>query len=189
MTLMVSICAICGGAFTAAGDICYACRIATTRATRPRVAAADGGNAARPLLTVRDLALLDRLLLLQPQRKGAIATAMIEKIGRSQVLPDDAPAPDVARLGSRIVFSIDGNPPEARVLVLPIWQVAAGWALPVTTPRGLALLGHGAGTEVAAPRSCGASERLCILSVAGQPEAAVLAGSGMGSGPGDIATP
>jgi hypothetical protein len=50
-------------------------------------------------------------------------------------------------------------------------HAAAGWRLPVTTPRGLALLGRTAGDVIAAPWRDGDAERLHLLEVPHQPEA------------------
>jgi transcription elongation GreA/GreB family factor len=185
MTLVVSICALCGGAVAAAVEICSVCVVAAdTVATAARAAerrsAGDADSPARPVLTARDFAALERFARLRVGWDDPAARALLEALDRSRVVPADAVAADVAALGSRVIFSVDDRPPEARVLVLPARHAAAGWTLPVTTPRELALLGRAAGAVVTAPWPDGtATERLRVLAVV----------RGGGEGTGDIVAP
>ncbi len=193
MTLEVSICSDCGGAFAARLSTCYGCATAAAAAHAgegwPEVpdAGAEEGDARRPVLSVRDFAALERLARLRLRPDDPISAALLRKLDRCRVVRADAIGADVATLGSRVVFSADGGPPEARVLVLPTRTSAAGWTLPVTTPRGLALLGHAVGAVVPVAGEDGSvGETLHLLSVAYQPEAAEAAAAMVrGGGAGD----
>jgi len=173
MALEVSICASCGGAFAAPLDLCYACFHAVkktapdTGARRRSLADAD---IAYPLLSARDFALLERLARLRLRADDPVSRALLAKLDQARVTVPDAAAPNAASLNSRVVFSAGAAPAEARVLVLPEDHSPAGWTLPVTTSRGLALLGLVAGAAVTATRGDGLHERLRLLAVSPQPE-------------------
>jgi regulator of nucleoside diphosphate kinase len=168
---LVSICTVCGNAVAASVKVCYACDTAVAPAT-PSARGAVGG---RPTLSVCDFTALERFARLRLRLTGPVYAALLSKLEQSRMLPVDAAVPDVASLGSRVVFSVDGGQAEARVLVLPTQHSPAGWTLPVTTPRGLALLGHVPGTVVTAVRQGGAAESLRLLAVTYQPDAAAAA--------------
>ena len=157
MTSVVSICVVCGDAVAAPVEVCYACDTAAVPATPScSVAARD-----TPVLTVRDFAVLERFARLRLRPNDPVSAALLAKLDRSTIFPIDTIAPNVATLGSRVIFSVDGGPPEARVLVLPARHCPAGWTLPVTTPRGLALLGHASGALVSATRQDGSVAAWC----------------------------
>lgn len=170
MSFIVSICTICGGAVAASVEICYACTAAYTaiasRASEEWRSEADGGISALPMLTVRDFAALERFARLRLRPEDPAAQRLLEKLDQVQVVPTGELAADVVALGARVIFSVDDGPPETRLLVLPTQRAAAGWTLPVTAPRGLALLGHSAGTVTMADRPGSATgESLRILTV------------------------
>jgi transcription elongation GreA/GreB family factor len=166
---MVWICASCGGAFAVPLDICHACAalLSTTTARAGRRRQQPGGTAARPVLRARDAVALQRLLHSSQHSGEALFDALRAKLDDSCIMPPEAVSAETASLGSRIVFSASGGTAQARVLVLPRDHSPAGWTLPVTTPRGLALLGHAAGAVVTAEGSR-AEETLRLLAVAGQ---------------------
>ena len=146
MALMVSICASCGGAFAAPLDICHACAaLLSTTAIR---AGLQRQPAAGPVLRARDAVALHRLLHLGQRMGEAVSRALRAKLEDARITPPEAMPADAACLGSRVVFSANGGAAEARVLVLPRDHSPAGWTLPVTAPRGLALLGEAAGAVV-----------------------------------------
>jgi regulator of nucleoside diphosphate kinase len=183
VTSVISICVMCGDAVAAPVEVCYACNTAAVPATPSwSVAAPD-----TPVLTVRAFAVLERFARLRLRPNDPVSAALLAKLDRSTIFPIDAIASNVATLGSRVVFSVDGGPPEARVLVLPARHSSAGWTLPVTTPHGLALLGHAPGARVLAIRRDGAAETLRLLAVADQPEAAAAAEAVRGSGDAEAA--
>jgi len=171
VTLDVSICTICGGALAARVEICYACAIAyaaiASRAAVARPSSADDAVLSTPpVLTVRDFAALERFARLQLRPDDPAAEALLEKLSEAQVVPTGTLARDFVALGARVIFSVDDGPPETRLLVLPTQHAAAGWTLPVTAPRGLALLGRPAGAVAIADRPGSVSgESLRILAV------------------------
>lgn len=171
MALIISICDFCGTAVTALVETCYACDTAGARAMTTALRPDGALDATGAVLTVRDFAALERFARLRLLPDDPAARALLGKLDGSRIVRVDAVDPDVATLGSRVVFAVDGGQPEARVLVLPTQHAAAGWTLPVTAPQGLALLGRTAGDVVAATRRDGAAERLYLLDVLHQPEA------------------
>jgi len=187
----ISTCAVCGGAFVAPSERCYACTtaidaIAATRVAGHRGSAGDAATGA--VLTVHDFAILQRIARLRPD--DPIAATLIEKLDQSAVMAADAVTAGVVTLGSRVVFSADGGPWEARMLVLPTQHAATGWTLPVTAPRGLALLGRPAGAVVTVRRGDGSTEHLRILAVFWRREEAIeVPGSGGAPHPADRREP
>ena len=168
MNFIVSICAVCGNAIAARTSVCYACDTAVPSAT----VSVQGATAGAPVLSVRDFTALERFARFQLSPTGPVHDALLSKLEQSRMLPADAVMPDVASLGSRVVFAVEGGRAQGRVLVLPTQHSPAGWTLPVTTPRGLALLGHLPGTVVTAIRRDGTAESLRLLAVTYQPDAA-----------------
>lgn len=182
MTLVVSICAVCGCAVAAPVNLCYACHVSGGQpAPAPRAA-----DAASGILTVRDFAALERLARLQLGPDNPAALALVQKLDRARIVRVDAIGADIATLGSRVVFASRTEVPEARVLTLPAQHAAAGWTLPVTTPRGMALLGRAAGSEFAVTGRDGTREQLRLIAVVQQPEAAALATSSPSRGVGRV---
>lgn len=170
MTFQVSICSVCGNAVAAPAKVCYACDTAMAPATT----SAAGPTIGAPVLSVRDFTALERFARLRLSPVGAAYAALLAKLEQSRMLPIDAVVSDIASLGSRVVFSVDGNAAEGRVLVLPSRHSPAGWTLPVTTPRGLALLGHAPGALVTAVCRDGTAETLRLISVTHEPDEAAV---------------
>ncbi|MFD1112053.1 hypothetical protein [Pseudoroseomonas ludipueritiae] len=168
MALMVSICASCGGAFAAPLDICHACAaLLSTAAIRRQP---PEGAPARPVLRARDAVALQRLLHAGQRIGEAACRALRAKLDHACVAPPEAVPVEAACLGSRVTFSINGGAAQARVLVLPRDHSPAGWTLPVTAPRGLALLGESAGAVVTV-QGARAAETLRLLAVGQQRDA------------------
>jgi regulator of nucleoside diphosphate kinase len=131
----------------------------------PATASSHPITVGAPVLSVRDFTALERFARLQLPPSGAIYAALLAKLEQSRMLPVDAAVSSIASLGSRVVFSVDGSTAEGRVLVLPSRHSPAGWTLPVTTPRGLALLGYAPGAVIAAVRRDGTAEALRLIAV------------------------
>jgi regulator of nucleoside diphosphate kinase len=137
-----------------------------------RTARRESLDAEAVVVTARDFMVLEELARLWLRPHEPAARALVEKLERCHVVPPDAVATDVVTLNSRVVFNAEGGEAEARVLVHPGEHAVPGWSLPVTTPRGLAILGRRAGSTVTAERHGTGAERIRILSVAYQPEEA-----------------
>ncbi|MBV1796181.1 hypothetical protein [Siccirubricoccus sp. G192] len=167
MSVIPMTCASCGAMLGAAGDACRRCGEAAIRASHhePR----DGEGV---VVTARDFMLLDELARLRLRPDSPAARELLGKLERCQVVSLDQVEADIVTLDSRVVFSVDGGAEEQRVLVHPDGHTLPGWSLPVTTPRGLAMLGLRAGSTTMAERHGGSTERIDILLVAYQPEEA-----------------
>lgn len=123
------------------------------------------------LLTSKDFSILDVMLErclglddpLRPilQRKLADATV---------VFHDDIPA-DVVTLNSRVRYRIDDKPSETRIVSHGEMRGLVGSFLPVTHPRGVALLGLAVGQSFALERREQGVECVHLLDVIYQPEA------------------
>jgi regulator of nucleoside diphosphate kinase len=175
VALVVSICAVCGGAVAAPVETCYACDVTDTDAASSAARSCRDLPDAPAVLTMRDFAALERFARLCLDPDTPAARAVLAKLDCARIVRIEAVAANIATLGSRVVFSAEDDRPEARVLVLPARHSAAGWTLPVTAPRGTALLGRPAGTVVSAVRRDGGTERLRLLAVVQQPEAGRIA--------------
>ena len=174
MPLVISICTICGGAVSALVETCSACSAVMDILALPR----QSGELScrvdadmRPVLTVRDYAVMERLARLRLSPDDPTTRATLEKLNQCHIVRSENVAGDIATLGSRIVFSTDDGWPEMRVLVLPAQHASAGWTLSVTAPKGIALLGLRVGSLITAIRRDGVTERLHLLAIVHQPEA------------------
>lgn len=84
---------------------------------------------------------------------------------------DDVPV-NVATLSSRVTFSVNGRDPDTRVIAHDHMSSPIGMFLPITTARGLALLGLSEGQEFVMTDVEGNEERIKLHDVHYQPEAA-----------------
>ncbi len=124
------------------------------------------------ILTTKDFTILevmrDRCLgmddPLAPILKRKIESAVV-------VFRDDVPV-NVATLSSRVTFRVDGREPDTRVLSHDRTTSPVGMFLPITTPRGLALLGLAEGQDFVLTNHEGRDERVVLEKVQYQPEAA-----------------
>ncbi len=163
---VISICAVCAAAIAAQAEICFACRMAESamaaRATGGEVAQPDA--CTRPQLTVRDFARLERLARPEMRPDAPPARDLLALLDEARIVRTGCLPPGVAALGSRVIFAAGEAEPQARVLMLPGPRARAAWALPVSSPHGLALLGRRAGAEVTVRREEGTPpERLRLL--------------------------
>ena len=123
-------------------------------------------------LTPKDHAVLDTLLERCLEPGGAYAALLRRKLAGAEVQTARNIPANVVTLDSRVLYRVDGGPAETRIVA----QSAAGGPvvgllLPVTTMRGLALLGMAEGESVAIDEG-GAEIVLSVQTVAYQPEAA-----------------
>lgn len=91
------------------------------------------------------------------------------------VFPHDVPA-NVATMFSRIAFRLDGGASDTRILSPEGAALPMGMYLPISTLRGLALLGLAEGQEFRLTNLNGDEERIILEKVLYQPEAAKHAG-------------
>jgi regulator of nucleoside diphosphate kinase len=124
------------------------------------------------ILTTKDFTILevmrDRCLgtgdPLLPLLKRKIDSALV-------VFRDDMPE-NVATLSSRVAFSVNGREADTRVISHDRTAPTVGLFLPLTTARGLALLGLSEGQEFRMQNRDGMEETILLQKVLYQPEAA-----------------
>lgn len=116
-------------------------------------------------LAAKDYAALAALLE-DPQHEALEARTLIErKLADADIMIGSAIDARMAQIGSRLLFRINDSPAYERTLVLNA-TAAARAELPVTLPRGLALLGLIAGQSARVP-GADASETVYLDAVLG----------------------
>lgn len=124
------------------------------------------------ILTTRDRSILNLMLQRAGGRDPALAALLRRKLETAEVVSPDAIPADVATLDSRVAFSVDGGKIETRILSDDRSASAVGLFLPVTRPRGLALLGLAEGESLRLADREGREARIRLEKVCYQPEAA-----------------
>ncbi|HEY6630707.1 MAG TPA: nucleoside-diphosphate kinase [Rhizobiaceae bacterium] len=124
------------------------------------------------ILTTKDFTILEVMLDRCLGTGDPMRALLSRKIDAATVVFRDDVPPDVATLRSRVTFAIDGREPDTRVLSHDRMNAPIGLYLPITTLRGLALLGLAAGQAFFLAKPDGGEERIVLEAVAYQPEAA-----------------
>ncbi|MEQ8295292.1 MAG: nucleoside-diphosphate kinase [Nitratireductor sp.] len=124
------------------------------------------------ILTTKDHTILEVMLERCLGQDDPMAALLKEKLDAARVVfGDDIPA-TVATLNSRITFSVDGREPDTRVISHERMQSPVGLFLPLTSLRGLALIGLSEGQLFRFAGQEGVQETIVLESVLYQPEAA-----------------
>lgn len=124
------------------------------------------------ILTTKDISILETMLERNPETTSPLASLMRAKIADATVVfRDDVPETAVT-LNSRVSYRVDGGEPDTRIVAQAHMNSAVGCFLPVTTMRGLALLGMTQGETVRIPGRGRVMEEIELLAVLHQPEAA-----------------
>ena len=124
------------------------------------------------ILTTKDFTILEVMRDRCLGKDDPLAPILRRKIETATVMfREDIPA-DVATLSSRITFSVDGRDPDTRVLSHDRMTSPVGMFLPITIPRGLALLGLAEGQEFVLADGEDDELRVLLQAVHYQPEAA-----------------
>ena len=124
------------------------------------------------ILTTKDFAILEAMLDRCLGTEDPMTPIIRRKMNTAQVLfRDDVPA-DVATLDTRLVFSVDGREADTRVISADRRTAPIGLLLPITTLRGLALLGLTEGQSFSLAGQDGVEETVLLEKVLYQPEAA-----------------
>lgn len=122
-------------------------------------------------LTFRDWAILRAMLDRRPA--GDPLTPLLRrKLAACAVVAGEELSPEIVTLDSRIVFTVDDGPADTRILVRAETAGSVGLSIPVTTPRGLALLGLRKGETGLVEREDGSMEAVRVEDVLFQPDAA-----------------
>jgi regulator of nucleoside diphosphate kinase len=91
-----------------------------------------------------------------------LAPILKRKIESATVMfRDDIPV-NVATLSSRVTFSVNGREPDSRIISHDRMNSPIGMFLPITTARGLALLGLSEGQEFTVADADGKEERILL---------------------------
>lgn len=123
------------------------------------------------ILTTKDFTILEAMRERHADPRDLLAPILARKLKAARmVLHDDIPA-NVATLNSRVTFRVDGACAETRVISHERMNLLVGVFQPITTPRGLALLGLAQGQEYRIAWR-GIEECVVLDAVNYQPEAA-----------------
>jgi regulator of nucleoside diphosphate kinase len=123
-------------------------------------------------LSTKDYTILEVMLDRHAGRDETLTAILREKIAGALVMFRDDVPPEVVTLGSRVAFQVDDGPTDTRIVAQDDVGGAVGSLLPITNPRGLALLGLGEGQSITIPRRGGGVEILTVEEVVYQPESA-----------------
>jgi len=123
-------------------------------------------------LTGKDFAILEFILERTPAQNQALLRLLRTKLATATVVSQDDVDRLVATINSRVEYAVDGGPTNNRILIHGQERAVPGLTLPITTLRGLALLGLRAVDSIVVERPDGMREEVCLRGVAYQPEAA-----------------
>ena len=123
-------------------------------------------------LTTKDYTILE-VMRERYQGRDAIMSAILQrKVSRAQVMFRDDIPPTVVTLSSRVAYRVNDGPSETRIVAHDEMRGLVGMLLPITNPRGLALLGLAEGQSITIPNPDGTLDTLTVEEVVYQPEAA-----------------
>ena len=123
-------------------------------------------------LTAKDFTILEFILGRTPAHDQALLRLLRTKLATATVVSQDDVDRQVATINSRVEYAVDDGPTDNRILIHEQERALPGLTLPVTTLRGLALLGLRAVDSMVVERPDGVREEVCLRGVAYQPEAA-----------------
>ena len=124
------------------------------------------------LLTTKDFNVLEIMLERSVSARDPLRPMLQQKLREASIVFRDDIPPQVVTLNSRIKFSVDDGPKETRVVVQnELDNSLVGMTLPITTLRGLALLGLMQGQSLSYETQDGARETVRLDAVLFQPEA------------------
>ncbi|TWH00103.1 regulator of nucleoside diphosphate kinase [Mesorhizobium sp. J18] len=121
------------------------------------------------ILTTKDFTILE--VMLDRCRDTALAALLRQKLDKAQVVFREDIPEHTATLNSRLIYRMNDGPANTRIISHALIGSPVGLFLPITNPRGLALLGLSEGQvfELAIPE--GRVERILLEKVLYQPEA------------------
>ena len=123
-------------------------------------------------LTTKDYTILEVMRERHPARTETLLSILQRKISSALVMFRDDIPPNVVTLSSRVAYRVDDGPAETRIVAHSEMHGLVGMLLPITNPRGLALLGLAEGRSMSIPTDAGGVETLTVHEVVYQPEAA-----------------
>lgn len=122
-------------------------------------------------LTTKDFAILQTMLDRLAWSGGPLVALLRRKLASAQVVFSNDIDPDVVTLNSRVVFCVDGGAAHTRVVAQGPVSGMVGLTLPITVPRGLALLGLRKGEEIVVDCGRASAETIRVDEILYQPEA------------------
>lgn len=123
-------------------------------------------------LTTKDYTILEVMRERHPARSEILLNILQRKISSALVMFRDDIPPNVVTLSSRVAYRVNDGPAETRIVAHGEMHGLVGMLLPITNPRGLALLGLAEGQTMSIPTDAGGVETLSVHEVVYQPEAA-----------------
>ena len=124
-------------------------------------------------LTMKDCVVLEVMLDRSRGRHDPTIPIIRQKLAGAKVFFRDEIDARVVTLNSRVVFRVNDGPPRTRVVVQRDEGLFPGVILPITSLRGIALLGMQEGQSIAVRQPCGLEETIRVERVEYQPEAAM----------------
>lgn len=125
------------------------------------------------VLTTKDFTILEAMRDNPLGRHAALLPLIVHKIGRAIVVFRDDLPDGIASINSRVTFRVNGGGSDTRVLSTGQATGPVGMFMPITTMRGLALLGLAEGREIVLTNADGFEERILLEKVEYQPEASL----------------
>lgn len=123
------------------------------------------------MLTDKDFDIL-RQMLGRCSDDEPMGQLLREKIGAARVVGCEEMPDDVVTLNSRVTYRLGNGEPETRIISIDWTSWPGGPLLPITTLRGLALLGLSKGQVFILSRDDNVLDMLHLLEVNYQPESA-----------------
>jgi regulator of nucleoside diphosphate kinase len=124
----------------------------------------------RCLLTTKDFTILE--VMLDRGQDAALTQLIRRKLDHATVIfREDVPA-GIVTLNSRVSYRVGNAAPETRIVSQSRLNGLVGFVLPLTTLRGVALLGLAEGQSITVTTADGETELLSVEQVLFQPEAA-----------------
>ena len=124
------------------------------------------------ILTTKDFTIVEVMRDRCLGQDDPLAPILKRKIESAIVMFRDDVPDDVATMSSRVTFSVNGRDPDTRIISHDRMTTPIGMFLPVTTLRGLALLGLAEGEHFILTNGDGIEERILLEKVHYQPESA-----------------
>lgn len=123
-------------------------------------------------LTTKDFAIVKTMLDRLAWSGGPLVALLRRKLASAHVVFSNEADADVVTLNSRVTFSVDGGKPHTRIVAHGPMDGMVGQIIPITVPRGLALLGLRKGQTIVVDCGRGESETIRVDEIHYQPEAA-----------------
>lgn len=122
------------------------------------------------ILTMKDFTILEAMLDDPFVRDNRLIPVLKRKLASAIVMFREDLPENVASLNSRVSFRVNGKPSETGILSNDQMTSPLGMLMPVTTLRGLALLGLAEGQEFVVTNVDDIQERIQLEAVHYQPE-------------------